>query len=131
MTDIDLDREAARVAERVERTAEQAAERFARIGRVTGQAASDDGSISVEVDPGGLLSQLRLTRSALRFGADAIAQQIMELADRATRRAGDRMYHTLAPVLGESGAKHLRSLGYEALPVDDGDAGSLSGYRER
>jgi hypothetical protein len=77
------------------------------------------------------LAEVQLTRSTLRFGSDSIAEQITELANRATRRAGDRMYHALAPVLGESGAKHLRSLGFEPIPDDDEDAQPVTGYYER
>jgi hypothetical protein len=119
MADIDLDREAARVAERADRAADQARERFAQVGKVTGKAESGDGSIGVEVSPGGLLAGVNLTRSALRFGSDSIAQQIMELSNLATRRAGDKMYQALAPVLGESGTKHLQSLGFEPMPDDE------------
>jgi hypothetical protein len=119
MSEIDFDREVARVTEHADRAADQARERLAQVGRVTGKAESADGSISVEVSPGGLLAEIELSRSALRFGSDAIAQQILDLSDRATRRAGDKMYHTLAPVLGDSGAKHLQSLGFEPMPEDD------------
>ena len=41
------------------------------------------------------------------------------LAQRATRRAGDRMYHALAPVID---AAQLETLGYEPIPDDDPDA---------
>jgi hypothetical protein len=119
MADIDLDREAARVAEHADSTADQARRRFDQVGKITGKAESGDGSISVEVSPGGLLAEVNLTRSALRFGSDSIAQQIMELSNLATRRAGDKMYQALAPVLGEGGAKHLESLGFERMPDDE------------
>jgi hypothetical protein len=119
VADIDFDQEAARVSEHADRVADQARERFAQVGKVTGKAEASDGSISVEVNPGGLLAEIHLTRSALRFGSDSIAEQIMELSNQATRRAGDKMYQALAPVLGESGAKHLQSLGFEPMPDDE------------
>ncbi|PRX43612.1 hypothetical protein B0I33_11472 [Prauserella shujinwangii] len=121
MTEFDVDQEAGRVREQVDRTAEQARERFARAGSVTGRAESADGAIRVEVAPGGLLTDVRLTSAALRGGSEAVARQIVELADRATRRAGDRMYRALAPVLGPEGETHLTRLGYEPLPDDDED----------
>ncbi|GAB3473750.1 YbaB/EbfC family DNA-binding protein [Amycolatopsis cihanbeyliensis] len=124
MAEIDVEREAARVSEQVEATAERAREQFARAGSVSGQAETPDGAIRVEVNPGGLLTGLTLTQVALRGGSDALARQIMELTQRATRRAGDRMYHTLAPVLGPEGEQQLKSLGYEPLPEDE-DAPSI------
>ncbi|PXY32599.1 YbaB/EbfC family nucleoid-associated protein [Prauserella muralis] len=121
MAEFDVDREASRVSEQVERTAERAQEQFARAGSVAGRAESADGAIQVQVAPGGLLTDVRLTHAALRAGTDAVAQQVMELAQRATRRAGDRMYRALAPVLGPDGERHLASLGYEPLPDDEDD----------
>jgi hypothetical protein len=120
---------AARVAEQVDRAASEAEARFARTGPVIGKAESGDGGISVEVAPGGLLTGLKLHRSALRYGSGPLAEQILELAQRATRRAGDRMYHTLAPVLGADD-ENLKALGYEPIPEDDADAES-AGYSSR
>ncbi|WP_157357316.1 YbaB/EbfC family nucleoid-associated protein [Amycolatopsis nigrescens] len=99
--------------------------------KVSGKAATPDGAISVEVNPGGMLTEVKLTPLALRSGSEAIAAEIMRLAQRATRRAGDRMYQTLAPVLGPNGDKHLKSLGYEPIPEDDEDAPSDPGYGGR
>nr|WP_245960195.1 YbaB/EbfC family nucleoid-associated protein [Prauserella flavalba] len=119
MAEIDIDREASRVGEQMEQTAAQARERFAQVGSVTGRAESADGSIRVEVAPGGLLTDVRITHAALRAGTDAVAQQIVDLANRATRRAGDRMYRALSPVLGPGSDRQLASLGYEPLPDDE------------
>jgi DNA-binding protein YbaB len=113
--EIDIDHELDTVTRRVEQTEQRAQ----RITPVTGQAASGDGAITVEVRPGGLLSEVRLTPAALSSGAEALAAQIMALAQRATRRAGANMHQTLAPILGPEGEKHLTSLGYE--PDDDDD----------
>lgn len=132
MAEFDVDREIARVSEQVERTAERAEEQFARVGGMTGLAESRDAGISVEVNPGGLLTSVRLSHAALRKGCDSVAQQIMELSETATRRAGDRMYRALSPVLGREGEEQLRSLGYEPLPEDEDDGEFLlTGYRER
>ncbi|MBC6448496.1 YbaB/EbfC family nucleoid-associated protein [Actinokineospora xionganensis] len=116
--EIDIDHELDTVVRRVEQTEQRAQ----RIGPVTGQAASGDGAITVEVRPGGLLSEVKLTPAALSSGSDALAAQIMALAERATRRAGANMHAALAPVLGPDGEKHLRSLGYEPDDEDDDEA---------
>ncbi|WP_199434243.1 YbaB/EbfC family DNA-binding protein [Qaidamihabitans albus] len=131
MAEFDVDREVARAGEQADRTAERARERFERAGSVAGRAESANGAISVEVAPGGLLTDVRLTHAALRGGSEAVAQQIMELAERATRRAGDRMYGSLSPVLGKDGEKHLARLGYEPLPDDDEDEAPLPGHGGR
>jgi len=116
--EIDIDHELDTVARRVEQTEQRAQ----RIGPVTGQAVSGDGAITVEVRPGGLLSEVKLTPAALSSGSDALAAQIMALAERATRRAGANMHAALAPVLGPEGEKHLTSLGYEPDDEDDDEA---------
>ena len=119
--EIDVEREANRIDEQVRRTSERAAEQFSRVGSVGGKAESGDGAIRVEVAPGGLLTEVRLTHAALRSGTDSLAQQIMALAHTATRRASDRMYRALSPVLGPEGDATLASLGYEPLPEDEDD----------
>lgn len=116
--EIDIDHELDTVVRRVEQTEQRAQ----RIGPVTGQAVSGDGAITVEVRPGGLLSEVRLTPAALSSGSDALAAQIMALAERATRRAGANMHAALAPVLGPEGEKHLTSLGYEPDDEDEDEA---------
>lgn len=121
MADFDIDLAAARVAEQADRAGAEASARFERSGPVVGKASTD--SIEVQVAPGGLLTGLTIHRSALRHGSAVIADQIVELAQRATRRAGDRMYHALAPVVD---ASQLESLGYEPIPDDDPDAESVS-----
>ena|GEM_PF-6977570 len=119
MAEFDTEAEAARIARQVDATARRAAERFADSGPVSGQARSSDGTVRVEVQPGGGLTDVQLTHQALQDGADALARQITELAATATRRAGDRMYRTLAPVFGTGAREQLVSLGYEPLPDED------------
>lgn len=123
MADFDVDLAAARVAEQADRAGAEAEARFARSGPVVGKASSPDSTIEVEVAPGGLLTGLTIHRSALRHGSSVIADQILELAQRATRRAGDKMYHALAPVVD---ASQLEVLGYEPIPDDDPDADTYS-----
>ncbi|MEQ0562191.1 YbaB/EbfC family DNA-binding protein [Amycolatopsis sp. NEAU-NG30] len=119
MAEFDIELATARIAEQAERAGSEAAARFARSGPVVGKASSSDGAIEVQVAPGGLLTGLTIHRSALRHGSAVIAGQVLELAQRATRRAGDRMYHALSPVLD---AEQLETLGYEPIPDDDPDA---------
>jgi hypothetical protein len=119
VAEFDIELATARIAEQAERAGSEAAARFARSGPVVGKASSSDGAIEVQVAPGGLLTGLTIHRSALRHGSAVIADQVVELAQRATRRAGDRMYHALSPVLD---AEQLETLGYEPIPDDDPDA---------
>ncbi|MCG3757329.1 MULTISPECIES: hypothetical protein [Amycolatopsis] len=116
VAEFDMDRAVARVMEEASRTGEAAAARFERAGPVVGKAAA--GGVSVEVAPGGLLTGLTVSRAALRGGSEAVAAQILELSRRAERRAGDRMYQVLSPVLG---ADAVAALGYAALAEDDPD----------
>ncbi|MGW4486768.1 YbaB/EbfC family DNA-binding protein [Amycolatopsis sp. NPDC004368] len=117
MTEFDVGLEAARIADNAARTGVAAEARFARSGPVVGKAQAH--GVAVTVAPGGLLTGLEISRSALRSGSDAVAGLIMELSARATRRAGDRMHEVLAPVLDDG---RLAELGYERLAEDDPDA---------
>ena len=118
-----MDLASSRIAEQADRAGAEADARFERSGPVVGKASSPDSTIEVEVAPGGLLTGLTIHRSALRHGSSVIADQILELAQRATRRAGDKMYHALAPVVD---ASQLEVLGYEPIPDDDPDADTYS-----
>ncbi|WP_326568662.1 YbaB/EbfC family DNA-binding protein [Amycolatopsis rhabdoformis] len=117
MAEFDVGLESARIADAAARAGVEAGARFSRSGPVVGKAESH--GVAVTVAPGGLLTGLTISRSALRSGPDAVAALITELAGRATRRAGDRMHEVLAPVLEED---QLSALGYERLAEDDPDA---------
>jgi YbaB/EbfC DNA-binding family len=121
--EIDIQHELTAVDRRVRQASEQAAERVARAGRISGRAGSADGSIQIEVAPGGLLTDVRLSPAALSADMDTLARQITALADRATRLAGANMHEALTGVVGE---KHLESLGY--LPVEDEPATDDTDY---
>ena len=112
--EIDIQHELAVVDRRARDASERAAEQVARAGRISGRATSPDGGISVEVAPGGLLTDLRLSPAALSADLETLARQITVLAGRATELAGSAMYKALAGVVGE---KDLTSLGY--VPVAD------------
>jgi hypothetical protein len=116
---MDIELASARIAEQASRAGEEVSARLARSGPVVGKASSSDGAIEVQVAPGGLLTGVTIHRSALRHGSAVLADQILELAQRATRRAGDRMYHALSSVVD---ASQLETLGYEPIPDDDPDA---------
>jgi hypothetical protein len=122
--EIDIEHELAVVDRRVRHASEQAAERVARAGRINGRAGSPDGGIRVEVKPGGLLTDVRLSPGALSADMETLARQITALAERATRLAGGNMHQALTGVVGE---KHLESLGYvpaeDEPAVDDADFG--------
>ena len=117
MAEIDIDHELAVVDRRVREAGAHAAAEVARAGRISGRATSPDGAISVEVAPGGLLTDLRLSPAALQVDMETLARRITSVAERATRLAGGNMHKALAPVVGE---QHLESLGY--VPVDDEEA---------
>ena len=121
VADMDIELASARIAEQASRAGAEVSARLARSGPVVGKASSE--GIEVQVAPGGLLTGLTIHRSALRHGSAVLADRILELAQRATRRAGDRMYHALAPVVD---AEQLETLGYEPIPDDDPDAETYS-----
>ncbi|MEV5718029.1 YbaB/EbfC family DNA-binding protein [Amycolatopsis mediterranei] len=121
MAEFDIDLASARIAEQAERAGADVSARLARSGPVVGKAEAD--GIEVQVAPGGLLTGLSIHRSALRHGSAMLADRILELSQRATRRAGDRMYHALSPVVDR---EQLETLGYEPIPDDDPDAETYS-----
>lgn len=123
MAEFDIELASARIAEQASRAGAEVSARLERSGPVVGKASSPDSTIEVQVAPGGLLTGLTIHRSALRHGSSVLADQILELAQRATRRAGDRMYHALAPVVD---ASQLETLGYEPIPDDDPDVETYS-----
>ncbi|RZS36843.1 hypothetical protein EV193_10677 [Herbihabitans rhizosphaerae] len=121
--EIDITRESAAVAERVERVTDTVRERMDQAGPLAGSAKSPDGTISVTVAPGGLITGITLTEAALAGGSTELARNISKLVERATRRAGDAVYRALAPALPAGALGELASLGYVRYDEDDGDAG--------
>jgi hypothetical protein len=129
---IDIGHELAVVDRRVQAASDQAAAQVARAGRIAGRASSPDGGISVEVAPGGLLTDVTLSPAALSADMETLARQITMLAERATKIAGGNMHKALAPVVGE---KHLASLGYvpaeDEPDIDEADFGDPLRHRGR
>ena len=121
MAEFDIDLASARIAEQASRAGAEVSARLERSGPVVGKAAAD--GIEVQVALGGLLTGLTIHRSVLRQGSAVLADRIFELAQRATRRAGDRMYHALSSAVPP---EQLETLGYEPIPDDDPDAETYS-----
>ena len=121
MAEFDIELASARIAEQASRAGAEVSARLERSGPVVGKAAA--GGIEVQVAPGGLLTGLSIHRSELRHGSAVLADRIFELAQRATRRAGDRMYHALSAAVDR---EQLETLGYEPIPDDDPDAETYS-----
>ncbi len=121
MAEFDVELASARIAEQASRAGAEVSARLERSGPVVGKASS--GGIEVQVAPGGLLTGLSIHRSELRHGSAVLADRIFELAQRATRRAGDRMYHVLSSAVDR---EQLETLGYEPIPDDDPDAETYS-----
>lgn len=99
------------VAERAAAAAERSSSRIAATGPLTGRARSADGSITVEVSPGGVLTDVRLTPAALRWGSAAIAREVVALAARATRQASGRVHAAVSGVLNPATTRALGELG--------------------
>ncbi|MBE8520788.1 YbaB/EbfC family DNA-binding protein [Amycolatopsis sp. H6(2020)] len=121
MAEFDIELASARIAEQASRAGAEVSARLERSGPVVGKASA--GGIEVQVAPGGLLTGVSIHRSELRHGSAVIADRIFELAQRATRRAGDRMYHALSSAVDPA---QLETLGYEPIPDDDPDAETYS-----
>lgn len=130
--DIDIDHALAGVDRRAREAEDRAAAQVTRAGRISGRATSPDGGISVEVAPGGLLTDVRLAPSAMAADMETLARQITVLAARATRLAGGNMHKALSGVVAE---KHLESLGYvpaeDEPDADDGDFGDPLRHRKQ
>ncbi|RZS36846.1 YbaB/EbfC DNA-binding family protein [Herbihabitans rhizosphaerae] len=119
--EIDIEREIAALDERMARAGERAEQRVASLGKLSGTASSPDGTITVEVEPGGLLSDLRLSPAALAQGSDSLARNITALVDKATKRAGGALHKALAPTMSPEAVREIESLGYVPYEDDEED----------
>lgn len=70
---------------------------------ITGTAAGQRGAIAVEVYPGGALSSITLTDSALRLGPRLLAASILATVAEATAQANQRTKHALRDALSGLG----------------------------
>ena len=114
-----------RLAERAAAATDRGAAQLAAVGPITGQARSADGSITVVVSPGGVLTDVRMTPAALRRGSAEISREVLALAARATRQASGRLHRALSGVLDPAATRSLERLGLpppERRPEPDEDS---------
>jgi uncharacterized protein YjiS (DUF1127 family) len=78
---------------------------------IIGQAKNVDGSIRIEVGPGGGLTSIVLTDAAMRLGQTELADTILDLVRTATAQANQRVKHTMREQLGELSDDELTALG--------------------
>ncbi len=97
--------------ERLGRAVAETGERAARIGRVTGTAASADSAITVSVSPGGMLRSVEIKPIVLGRHPDEVAGEVLRLAAQATRTANARMHQALRPLVDQNTARSLSDLG--------------------
>lgn len=114
-----------RLAERAAAVAARSAAQLATAGPLTGQARSADGSITVVVSPGGMLTDVTLTPAALRRGSAVVSREVVALAARATRQASGRLHRALSRALDPAATRSLGALGLppperRPEPGDDG-----------
>ncbi len=93
----------ARVEDDVRR-AQQRAERYpalqASIDAVRGSAVSIRRDLSVEVDAGGVLRDLRIADAALDRGGERVASEILDLVAKATRTARAKTLEATTEIMG-------------------------------
>ncbi|MGW0516529.1 YbaB/EbfC family nucleoid-associated protein [Crossiella sp. NPDC003009] len=92
-----LDAQEARI-EALQARAEQAKEALAT---ASATATSRDGAVTVTVNPGGVLTDLRLTAKASGLGHEELAAAIMATVRQAQGRAGQQTAAIMATVVGE------------------------------
>lgn len=84
---------------------------LAHAGPIIGTATGDDGAVTVEVEVGGRLRAVRLTRRALRYGGKYLAETVLRTAATATARANHRARQVYVQALGPRAESYLDSLG--------------------
>jgi hypothetical protein len=112
-----------------------------RMGQVSVSAASQDGSVEVTVDAGGVVTGLRLGETVRKRPADELAQEILLVMRRAQAKLAGRMADITADTVGsESATGRAVVAGFERrypAPADedrpdpDSDASSASDWRRR
>ena len=94
---------------------------LAHAGPIVGVATGDDGAVIVEVEVGGRLRAVRLSRRALRYGASYLAETVLTTAAKATARANHRARQVYAQALGPRAGTVLDQLGLAYDPALLGD----------
>jgi DNA-binding protein YbaB len=78
---------------------------------VTGRASAPNGSITVTVRPGGHLEEIEIEHSALLMHPDKLAEELVKLAQQATRKANARMHQSIRSIVSRDVANSLTKLG--------------------
>ena len=119
-----LDADIARADQRIRETGERVAAHVRRHGPVTGRATSRTGAITVIAAPGGRLVELRIDNAALaNVRPEALAAELVSLAQQAGREANARAHRSVRPVVGAEVSASLTELGI--TPAADDDSGGL------
>jgi DNA-binding protein YbaB len=90
--------------DRLERVSYRARAASASLREVGASATSPRGEVTVTVNAGGGLEQVRLTPAARRLEADALSELIVATSREAQRLASARMTEVMASYLGEGEA---------------------------
>ncbi|GLZ30316.1 hypothetical protein Lesp02_25050 [Lentzea sp. NBRC 105346] len=102
--------EAERAAEQVAAVENQVRELAARTGPVLGRASSSDGAVTVVAAAGGPPQSIQVAPFALRMGPQALGQEIVRVAQQASREAAAQLHRTVGHVVP---AAELSALGFE------------------
>lgn len=94
---------------------------LANAGPIIGTATGDDGAVTVEVEVGGRLRAVRLTRRALRYGGRYLAETVLATAAKATAHANHRARQVYLQALGPRAESYLDSLGLSYDPAQLAD----------
>jgi hypothetical protein len=89
---------------------------LAAAGPIIGTASGDDGAVTVEVEVGGRIRAVRLTRHALRYGGKFLADTVLSVAAKATAKANQRAHQVYVQALGSRGESYLDQLGLSYDP---------------
>ncbi|SER23048.1 YbaB/EbfC family nucleoid-associated protein [Lentzea albida] len=80
----------------------------ARAAAVTGAATSPDGLVQVQVNPAGVLTDLRFAPAAFqRSTPEKLARSVIETAQTAARSAREQVEGVLAPLQGQTDLSEL------------------------
>jgi len=90
--------------DRLEKVAHNARAASADLREVKASASSSRGEVTVTVNGGGVLKEVRLTPAARKLDADALGALIVVTSQEAQRRASARMAEVMADYLGEGEA---------------------------
>ncbi|MCU1684416.1 MAG: hypothetical protein JWQ81_5155 [Amycolatopsis sp.] len=87
---------------------------FAAAGPIKGVATGE--GVTVEAGVGGKLLSVKITRQAMRYGADYLAKSIVDTAARATARANQKANQVYAQALGNRSERYTEQLGLSYDP---------------